>query len=154
LDEFEVERVERNTREIKGKILTYLNGSYQLAKNRQGDAQSKTEGFTSNPIMCDWLPQSGLQACQLHAKEKACLSTKNEVRKVTEKKNYRHVSCCHCAIIRHIVTSEYTPNLNRTSVALAQEVWGGGGGGLLTVRKKRCLPHTRIRMYVASDDSM
>jgi hypothetical protein len=48
--------------------------------------KSKIEVFTPNPLICKWLPQLRLQACLLHAKEKASLTTKNKVRKVAEKK--------------------------------------------------------------------
>ena len=51
--------------------------------------KSEIEDFPSNPVICKWLPRSGLQVCLLNVKEKARLSTKDKVRKLIEK-NERH----------------------------------------------------------------
>jgi hypothetical protein len=47
------------------------------------------------PTKKKWLTRSGLQGCLLNAKEKARLSTKDKVRKVTEKERHTVMSLVH-----------------------------------------------------------
>jgi hypothetical protein len=56
-----------------------------LPKSDTAMFKMKIEGLTSNPIICKWIPQSGLQVRLLHAKERGCLSTKEKVQTFTER---------------------------------------------------------------------